>query len=369
MVILVGSWCQGTASGRSTRESVAGKSSSAFSLEAERFTKPYGTHSMFTLSLEQVDGLCRGAALVRGGSIALADFSESFSTTGTVAVVDSRLNRLWEAEVAQSQCGIIPTEAHDRILAMTSAPMDGRADTPNLTCFYEFDERGNRLLKRSLPLISAAVTRLPQMHGYVVSGLCWVRKLQSAWETRAAIIPVNSTEVVWLPGKSAAWLPCGKLAWSDGEQASVGELSDDAPVKPTRAWPHLSPKFHRLFEIDGHLWVATESCVTCLGSIEHGSAASPRRYDWPQQRVSRCVCYPPYVVGSGSFIPVVVLNTRTGTCQTLSLESDQKVKDVFSLDITWENGRIVILTLHRTIHSARAILRIWTEEINSPKRS
>lgn len=315
---------------------------------------------MFDLSFEKNVGLCRSAQLVTHQRLAL--LSAYIYPPQTLTLLDRQFNAVWIKRLGSRLSGLMPTDAHDRLVLGTNRPFDHSAAIPCPNVIEEFDDSGRDVLRCDCPFLCIAkISRLPDTAAYVISGRSL--NLVPSWhdESRAAIVSQNPAGVHWLPGTAAAWLPAArKLVWSSSRMAVISELGTDYSLQSTRLIWHEIRGIIWLFEIGGSLWAATTTRITCVGAIDAGHSVERRSYEWPQARVGWCVCSAPYIVAAGSiFSPPFVLDTRTGSIQMLTIENEPRVKEVFSLDIARENGTVRILTLHRSVDSARAILRIW----------
>lgn len=319
---------------------------------------------MFELSFEKNLGLCGGAQLVtqRRLSFIKNDYDDNNYCHHRLTLVDKNFDVAWSMTLGPRRAGLVRTEAHDRLLIAINQPYDRGAAIPCPNQIVEYDEGGTILLRGDCPFVGfGRVSRLPGISAFVISGVCWNLKPRWHFQYRAAILLPETGVTHWLPGTAAAWLPAArKLAWSSTKMAAICELGADYSLQSTRLIWHDIADIAWLFEIDGSLWAATTTRITCLAAIDAARAAERRSYEWPQARVGWCVCCDPYIVAAGSILsPPFVLDTRTGSIQMLTIENEPRVKEVFSLDIARENGTVRILTLHRSVDSARAILRIW----------
>ena len=317
-------------------------------------------NSMFRISFEEDVGLCRGAQLVTLQRLAL--LSAYIYPPQTLTLRERQFATIWTKRLGSRLSGLLPTDAHDRLLLGTNQPFDRDADIPCPNHIEEFDDAGAHILRCDCPFVLIAqISRLPDMSSYVISGECWNLVRHSYRERHAAILSPKTAGIHWLPGTAAAWLPAArKLAWSSEKMAAISELAGDYTLQSTRLIWHDVPDIAWLFEIHDSLWAATTTCITCLAGVSAERAIDGRSYEWPQPRVGWCVCCDPYIVAAGSsFSPPFVLDTRSGSIQMLVIDEEPKVKEVFSIDIARENGTVRILTLHRSVESARAIVRIW----------
>lgn len=319
---------------------------------------------MFTLAIEKDLGLCGGAQLVTQQRIAfiVKNYSYNYYLDHTLTLVDKNFDVAWRMTLGPRCAGVVPTEAHDRLLIAINQPYDRGAAIPCPNQIVEYDEGGTVLLRGDCPFVGfARVSRLPGVSALMISGVCW--KLTPRWhfENRAAILLPESGVIHWLPGTASGWLHvAGKLAWSSARVAAVCDLAADYSLGSPRLIWHKIADIAWLFEIGCSLWAATATGVTSLASITEGSPALARSYPWPQARIGRCACCDPFIVGAGSVLsPPFVLDTRTGSVQMLVVDGEPKIKEVFSIDAAHENGIVRILTLHRSVESARAILRVW----------
>lgn len=316
--------------------------------------------TMFTLIFEKNVGLCRGAQLVPSQRLAL--LSTSTHPPQTLTLFDRRFDTVWTKRLGSYLSSLLRTEAHDRLLIGTNQPFDGHAEVPCPNELVEYDAAGTHVLRCDCPFVLVAqIARLPRISGFVISGECWSLKPHWHRENRTAILLPETGGIHWLPGTAAAWLrAAGKLAWSSPKMTAICDVGADHSLQSARLIWHDLADIAWLFEIEGALWAATTSRITCLAGVDAGRDVEGRSYEWPQARVGWCVCSEPYIVAAASsFNPPFVLDTRTGSMQTLAVDNEPRVKEVFSLDIARENGAVRILTLHRSVDSAKAILRLW----------
>ncbi len=319
---------------------------------------------MFKLSFERKLGLSRSAQLVTQQRLAFLTSFISSSDPQTLTLLGKGFDVSWAMRLEPRCAGLIATEAHDRLLVGINQPFDRGMAIPCPNQIVEYDDDGAVVLRGDCPFVGfAQISRLPGMSSFVISGECW--NLKPSWhqERRAAILSPDSAGIHWLPGTAAVWLrAAGKLAWSTTKMAAICDLGADYSLQSARLIWHDIPDIAWLFEIHGALWGASASCVTSLAHTGEGGAGVGRRYNWPEARVGICTCCDPYIVAArGVFSPPFVLDTRSGALQMLVIDNEPRVKEIFSLDIARENGTTRILTLHRSVESATAILRIWQD--------
>lgn len=321
---------------------------------------------MFKLTFEKNLGLCRGAQFVPQQRLAF--LSGCSYDPPKLTLLGKGFDVEWTMRLGTRCAGLVQTEAHDRLLIGINQPFDRDAAIPCPNQIVEYDEGGTVLLRGDCPFVGIAqISRLPGISAYVISGVCWNLKPRWHEENRTAILLPETGVIRWLPGTAAAWLrAAGKLVWSSTKMAAICDLGADYSLHSPRLIWHDVADIAWLFEIDGLLWAATTTGITCLAAIDAGRAAERHSYEWPQARVGWCRCSDPYIVAArGICSPPFVLDTRTGSIQMLAVDNEPKVKEVFSLDIARENGTVRILTLHRSFDSAKAILRIWEEHKHS----